>query len=63
MNAPPLSQQADWYLLAQLEKFKTGMRGANPKDFTGAQMRAMSSTLQDTTAMRDVVAYIKTLSH
>jgi cytochrome c oxidase subunit II len=63
MNAPPLAQQADWYLLAQLEKFKTGMRGANPKDFTGAQMRAMSSTLQDTTAMRNVVAYIKTLSH
>lgn len=62
MNAPPLAQQADWYLLAQLEKFKTGMRGSNPQDFTGAQMRAMSSTLQDTTAMRDVVAYIKTLS-
>lgn len=63
MNAPPLSQQADWYLMAQLEKFKTGMRGAHPKDFTGGQMRAMSSTLQDTTAMRNVVAYIKTLSH
>ena len=62
MKAPPLAQQADWYLLAQLEKFKTGMRGVNPKDFPGAQMRAMSSTLQDTTAMRDVVAYIKTLS-
>jgi len=63
MNAPPLSQQADWYLMAQLEKFKTGMRGAHPKDVTGSQMRAMSSTLQDTTAMRNVVAYIKTLSH
>ena len=62
MNAPPLSQQADWYLMEQLEKFKTGMRGAHPQDITGSQMRAMSSTLQDTTAMLNVVAYIKTLS-
>ena len=62
LNAPPLAQQADWYLVAQLEKFKTGMRGAHPQDVTGSQMRAMSSTLQDTTAMRNVVAYIKTLS-
>lgn len=61
MNAPPLTGQADWYLLAQLKKFKTGMRGAHPEDISGSQMRAMSSTLQDTTAMRNVVAYIKTL--
>ena len=63
MNAPPLSAQADWYLVAQLEKFKTGMRGVNAQDMTGSQMRAMSSTLSDTTAMHDVVAFIKTLSH
>lgn len=63
LAAPPLAQQADWYLMAQLEKFKTGMRGAHPEDLSGSQMRAMSSTLQDTTAMRNVVAYIKTLSH
>jgi cytochrome c oxidase subunit 2 len=62
LSAPPLTQQADWYLLSQLKKFKTGMRGAHPQDVTGSQMRAMSSTLQDTTAMRNVVAYIKSLS-
>jgi cytochrome c553 len=61
--APPIAHQADWYLMVQLEKFKTGMRGVNADDTTGAQMRAMSMTLQDTTAMHDVVAYIKTLSH
>jgi cytochrome c553 len=61
MNAPPLVGQHDWYLLAQLKKFKTGMRGAHPEDVSGSQMRAMSSTLTDTTAMHDVVAYIKTL--
>jgi cytochrome c oxidase subunit 2 len=62
LGAPPLVNQADWYMLAQLKKFKTGMRGAHRDDITGSQMRAMSSTLQDTVAMRDVVAYIKTLA-
>ena len=61
LGAPPLTQQADWYLVAQLKKFKSGMRGANLRDTTGIQMRAMSLTLQDTTAMRNVVAYIKSL--
>ena len=61
MNAPPLPQQADWYLVAQLEKFKTGMRGASALDMEGSQMKAMSATLLDTTAMHDVVAYIKSL--
>jgi len=63
MNAPPLVAQADWYLVTQLEKFKTGMRGVHPEDISGSQMRAMSSTLSDTTAMHDVVAFIKTLPH
>jgi cytochrome c553 len=63
MNAPPLAGQADWYLYRQLEKFKSGMRGAHPDDVTGSQMRAMSTTLADTMSMLNVVAYIKTLSH
>lgn len=62
LSAPPLVQQQDWYLYLQLKKFKMGMRGAHPQDVTGSQMRAMSSTLQDTTAMRNVVAYIMSLS-
>ena len=63
LGAPPIAGQADWYLQAQLKKFKTGMRGAHPDDKSGSMMRAMSSTLQDTLAMRDVVAYVKTLAH
>lgn len=63
VGAPPLTQQADWYMVSQLKKFKSGMRGVHPDDTTGTQMRAMSMTLQDTTAMHDVVAYIKTLAH
>jgi hypothetical protein len=37
------------------------MRGTHPQDTTGAQMRAMSLTMEDDRAMRDVVAYIRTL--
>ncbi len=61
LGAPPLNHQADWYMLAQLTKFKGGLRGANPADAFGGQMAAMSQTLEDTTAMKDVIAYIRTL--
>lgn len=61
LGAPPLRHQTDWYMLAQLVKFKGGLRGAHPDDATGAQMAAMSQTLEDSTAMYDVIAYIRTL--
>jgi cytochrome c553 len=61
LGAPPLTHQYDWYMFGQLEKFKSGMRGAHPDDAMGAQMAAMSQTLEDTTAMHDVLAYIRTL--
>jgi cytochrome c oxidase subunit 2 len=61
LKAPPLKGQADWYLLAQLKKFKAGHRGANPADLEGAQMRPMAATLADEQAMQDVVAHIMTL--
>lgn len=61
LHAPPLADRADWYMLAQLRKFKSGMRGAHPQDIFGSQMRAMAMTLTDDQAMQDVVAYIKTL--
>jgi len=62
MGAPTLAGQADWYMFAQLQKFKSGMRGAHPDDAMGAQMAAMSQTLADTTAMLDVVSYVRKLT-
>lgn len=61
LSAPPLTQSPDWYLFTQLKNFKHGVRGANPKDITGAQMRPMAQGLADEQAMRDVIAYIGTL--
>jgi len=62
MGAPTLAGQADWYMYTQLQKFKSGMRGAHPEDAMGAQMAAMSQTLVDTTAMLDVVSYVRKLT-
>lgn len=58
---PSLQRTGDFYLLAQLKKFKAGVRGTGPGDTTGAQMQPMAATLPNEQAMRDVIAYIKTL--
>ncbi len=60
LNAPPLAGQYDWYLVNQLKKFKSGVRGTNPLDVTGGQMRPMSMTLPDEQAIKNVVAHIAT---
>jgi cytochrome c oxidase subunit 2 len=61
MGAPTLINQADWYMLRQLEKFQTGMRGTDTTDVQGQQMAAMSAMVPDHQSMLDVLAYIHTL--
>ncbi len=61
LGSPSLWQQEPWYLVAQLQKFKSGARGSHPKDTGGAQMKPMVAQLPDAAAIADVVAYIKTL--
>lgn len=61
-GAPDLTGASDWYLLTQLSNFKAGIRGADPRDTNGATMRPMAMALADEQAMRDVIAYIATLS-
>ncbi len=60
LHAPQIAGQAEWYLLRQVTNFRAGVRGAHPQDTFGAQMRAMSLTLPDEQAVRDVVAYVRT---
>ncbi len=59
LNGPPLNTSSDWYLKTQLTNFKAGVRGGNPADALGAQMRGMSYTLPDDQAILDVLAYIE----
>jgi len=62
MNSPRLAGTDDWYLVEQLQAFKTGTRGSNPADVTGMQMRGMAAVLQDDKAVNDVSAYIRSLA-
>ena len=62
LNAPPIVQLDDWYVASTLHKFKSGVRGANPKDVTGMQMAPMAKTLKTDEDVVNVVAYIATLS-
>lgn len=61
LKSPKLTGQNDWYMRTQIGKFKTGLRGAHPKDTAGMTMRPMAMTLPTDQAINDVIAYIKTL--
>jgi cytochrome c553 len=61
MSAPALNRSHDWYLVSQVERFKAGVRGSDPKDSFGVLMMNMARTLPDDQAVLDVVAYIMTL--
>jgi len=61
VNAPALAGMSDWYLVRQLQYFKSGARGAHRGDEYGFQMTSMVTALADDTAINDVVAYINTL--
>jgi cytochrome c oxidase subunit II len=61
LNAPSLAGQSDWYLARQLRDFKTGVRGSQPIDVFGMQMKPMAAMLANDQAIDDVVAYIDTL--
>ncbi len=60
LHGPPLAGQADWYLLAQLRKFRAGQRGTHPGDVWGAAMRPNAMALDDA-GMANVISYIQTL--
>lgn len=57
LKAPPLNVQEDWYLLDQLRKFQSGLRGSHPEDGEGSLMRAAAAALQPE-QMRDVIFHI-----
>jgi cytochrome c oxidase subunit 2 len=62
LNGPKLAGQEDWYLVRQLQAYQKGLRGTNPKDLYGMQMKPMAATLTTPQAVNDVVAYISSLA-
>ena len=62
LNAPKIAGQESWYLERQLKNFKAGIRGADPKDKYGMQMRPMALTLANDQAVADIAAYVSRLT-
>lgn len=60
-GAAPLAGLPDWYLMAQLRKFKNGQRGAAPGDANGQKMILAASYIEDEATLKSVVAYIMSL--
>lgn len=58
LNAPALAGQDAAYTARQLNNYKTGVRGADPEDAFGAQMRGMSNVLPDEATVLAVSEYI-----
>jgi cytochrome c553 len=60
-GSPPLTGLQDWYILAQLKKFRAGVRGGHPDDEQGAKMhkRTNAVTEQD---LADIASFIGVLA-
>jgi cytochrome c oxidase subunit 2 len=61
LNAPNLAGQDPLYLARQIRNYQRDVRGYDPQDIFGLQMKAMAKTLPDDKAVLDAVAYIATL--
>jgi cytochrome c553 len=62
LHTPSLVGQYDWYLVRQLESFKSGLRGRHPLDVSGQQMTPIVlAGLPQPDDIANVVAYIRSL--
>ncbi|WP_115718252.1 c-type cytochrome [Gallaecimonas mangrovi] len=61
VKAPPLAGQSDWYILKQLQAYKSGERGTASGDQNGAIMRQSAMMLGSDKDMQDVSAFIASL--
>jgi len=61
VGAPRLVGLQEWYLVKQMQKYRTGLRGSEAQDSFGQQMATKAKGLPDEQAVNDVAAYIATL--
>jgi cytochrome c553 len=59
--APGIAGLGEWYILAQLGKFRSGVRGTHFDDIPGMRMRPMSLTLRSEDDVKAVAAYVASL--
>lgn len=61
LSSPALAGLDDWYIAAQLELYRAGLRGSHREDTYGQQMRAIVGILQDDRQLTDLAVYIRSL--
>ena len=60
-SVPPLAGMDDWYVAAQIRKFKNGVRGTMPGDAFGPVMRSVAAPLSAEN-VNQVAAYVHALA-
>ena len=60
-GSPPLMGLQDWYLSAQLMKFKSGKRGVDKTDPNGTKMAFASGFIEDQETLDSLVAYLMSM--
>ena len=60
-GAAPLAGLPDWYLAAQLRKFKNGQRGAASSDANGQKMVLAASYIEDEAMIQSLAVYLRSL--
>ncbi len=58
VNAPAIAGLDQWYIEAQLHKFKNGIRGTHADDYAGMQMRPMAMSIPTDGDIQAVAAYV-----
>ncbi len=61
LNSPKLAGQHDWYIVRQLQNYKSGVRGGDSKNVFDTQMRPMAMILTTDDAVNNIAAYINSL--
>jgi cytochrome c553 len=61
LEAPAIAGLPVWYVSAQLQKFRQGVRGSHPQDSAGMRMRPMARSLPTDRDVQAVAQYIATL--
>jgi cytochrome c553 len=61
VGAPAIAGLPEWYVTAQLQKFRQGVRGTHPADIAGMRMRPMARSLPTDTDVLAVAKHVAAL--
>lgn len=61
-GAPTIAGLPEWYLVQQLERFQSGLRGKHPDDVEGLRMRPMAQQMRTEAQTQAVATYVASLT-